>query len=305
MATAAIPRPRRKPIQPGKIIMRGLFWLLIVLILIYTIFPFYWAIVSSLKSGNELFETPVAYWPKRLTFDNYLAVFENPNFLYALRNSALVVVSTVTLALVLGSLAAYAAGRLQFRGKNFMLYLILAMTMFPAIAVLGSLYQLIIDPCSAFGGSCPSLSLYNRLPALILSYLTFTLPFTIWVLTNFFKSMPGELEEAALVDGATPMQTFYMVLLPLAAPGLVTTGLLAFIGAWNELLFALTFTQDYQDGARTAIVLVATFTGRTEFELPWGSIMAASVTLTIPLVFLVLVFQRRILAGLTAGAVKG
>jgi trehalose/maltose transport system permease protein len=125
------------------------------------------------------------------------------------------------------------------------------------------------------------------------------------VLTNFFKSMPGELEEAALVDWATPMQTFYMVLLPLAAPGLVTTGLLAFINAWNELLFALTFTQNYDGGARTAIVLVATFTGKTDFELPWGSIMAASVTLTIPLVILVMIFQRRILAGLTSGAVKG
>src|SRR5688572_26674653 len=117
--------------------------------------------------------------------------------------------------------------------------------------------------------------------------------------------MLGELEEAALVDGATPMQTFYKVLLPLAAPGMVTTGLLAFIGAWNELLFALTFTQDYRDGARTAIVLVATFTGRTEFELPWGSIMAASVVVTIPLVLLVMIFQRKIMAGLTAGAVKG
>jgi trehalose/maltose transport system permease protein len=305
MATMAAPAPRRKPMKPGQIIGRVGFWLLIVFILIYTIFPFYWAIVSSLKTGNELFVTPVAYWPLRPTLDNYRAVFENPNFLYALRNSAIVVIATVTLALVFGSLAAYASGRLQYRGKTFLLYLILAMTMFPAIAVLGSLYQIIVDPCSAFGGTCQNLSIYNRYPALILSYLTFTLPFTIWVLANFFKAMPGELEEAALVDGATPMQTFYKVLLPLAAPGMVTTGLLAFIGAWNELLFALTFTQDYQDGARTAIVLVATFTGRTEFELPWGSIMAASVTLTIPLVILVLVFQRRILAGLTAGAVKG
>jgi trehalose/maltose transport system permease protein len=305
MATIAASAPQRKPLKLGQIIGRIGFWLLIAIILIYTIFPFYWAIVSSLKAGTELFVTPVAYWPQHLTLENYRAVFDNPNFLYALRNSAIVVILTVGLALLFGSLAAYAAGRLQFRGKMFLLYLILAMTMFPAIAVLGSLYQLIVDPCGAFGGSCPQLSLYNRIPALVLSYLTFTLPFTIWVLANFFKAMPGELEEAALVDGATPMQTFYKVLLPLAAPGMVTTGLLAFIGAWNELLFALTFTQDYKDGARTAIVLVATFTGKTEFELPWGSIMAASVTLTIPLVLLVLIFQRRILAGLTAGAVKG
>lgn len=295
MATIAPARPAsRKPLKLGKIIERVLFWLLIIFILVYTIFPFYWAIVSSLKSGAELFETPVAYWPKNLTFENYLAVFENENFPLALRNSAIVVVSTVFLALLFGSVAAYAAGRLHFRGRTIMLYTILAMTMFPAIAILGSLYQMIIN----FG-------LYNRYPALIISYLTFTLPFTIWTLTNFFKAMPGELEEAALVDGATPLQTFYKVLLPLAAPGMVTTGLLAFIGAWNELLFALTFTQDYRDGARTAIVLVATFTGRTEFELPWGSIMAASVVLTIPLVLLVMIFQRKIMAGLTAGAVKG
>jgi trehalose/maltose transport system permease protein len=295
MATIAPARPaNRKPLKPGQIIERVLFWLLIIFILVYTIFPFYWAIVSSLKSGAELFETPVAYWPRNLTFDNYIAVFENENFPLALRNSAIVVISTVFLALLFGSVAAYAAGRLHFRGRTIMLYTILAMTMFPAIAILGSLYQMIVN----FG-------LYNRFPALIISYLTFTLPFTIWTLTNFFKAMPGELEEAALVDGATPMQTFYKVLLPLAAPGLVTTGLLAFIGAWNELLFALTFTQDYRDGARTAIVLVATFTGRTEFELPWGSIMAASVVLTVPLVLLVMIFQRKIMAGLTAGAVKG
>jgi trehalose/maltose transport system permease protein len=295
MATIAPAKPaNRKPLKPGKIIERVLFWLLIIFILVYTIFPFYWAIVSSLKSGAELFETPVAYWPKNLTFENYLAVFENENFPLALRNSAIVVISTVFLALLFGSIAAYAAGRLHFRGRTIMLYTILAMTMFPAIAILGSLYQMIVN----FG-------LYNRYPALIISYLTFTLPFTIWTLTNFFKAMPGELEEAALVDGATPMQTFYKVLLPLAAPGMVTTGLLAFIGAWNELLFALTFTQDYRDGARTASVLVATFTGRTEFELPWGSIMAASVVLTIPLVLLVMIFQRKIMAGLTAGAVKG
>jgi trehalose/maltose transport system permease protein len=295
MATIAPPKPAtRKPLKIGKIIERVLFWLLIIFILVYTIFPFYWAIVSSLKSGAELFETPVAYWPKNLTFENYLAVFENENFPLALRNSAIVVISTVAFALLFGSIAAYAAGRLHFRGRTIMLYTILAMTMFPAIAILGSLYQMIVN----FG-------LYNRYPALIISYLTFTLPFTIWTLTNFFKAMPGELEEAALVDGATPMQTFYKVLLPLAAPGMVTTGLLAFISAWNELLFALTFTQDYRDGARTAIVLVATFTGRTEFELPWGSIMAASVVLTVPLVLLVMIFQRKIMAGLTAGAVKG
>lgn len=282
---------------------RVAFWGLILIILVYTLFPFYWAVVSSLKPSTELFDTPVAYWPRNPTLQNYRDVFANPIFGLALRNSVIVTVSTVILALLVGSLAAYALGRLKFRGRRFILYLTLSMTTFPQIAILGSLYQMIVGA-----------GLYNRLGALIFSYTVFTLPFTVWVLTSFFRALPSELEEAAFVDGATPMQTFRIVLLPLAAPAMVTTGLLAFIGAWNELLFALTFTQDYGDpahflnvstGARTAIVAVATFAGRTQFELPWGSIMAASVTLTIPLVILVLIFQQRIMAGLTAGAVKG
>jgi trehalose/maltose transport system permease protein len=167
------------------------------------------------------------------------------------------------------------------------------MTMFPSIAILGSLYQMIRWA-----------NLYNTIPALVITYLTFTLPFTVWVLANFFKAMPGELEESALVDGSTPFQAFYKILLPLALPGLVTTGLLAFIAAWNEFLFALTFTtQDYQ--ARTVQPAIASFSGNTQYDEPWGSIMAASVVVTVPLVLLVMIFQRRILGGLTAGAVKG
>jgi trehalose/maltose transport system permease protein len=203
----------------------------------------------------------------------------------------IVSVTTVVISLALGSLAAYALGRLKFRGRTPVLYLILSMTMFPQIAILGSLYQMIT-----------ALGLFDRLPALIIAYLTFTLPFTVWVLTNFFKAMPGELEEAALVDGATPFQAFARILLPLAAPGLVTTGLLAFIAAWNEYLYALTFTQSR---ARTVQPAIASFSGNTQFELPWGNILAASVLVTLPLVVLVLIFQRKILAGLTAGAVKG
>lgn len=283
--------PRRK-LKIGDVIRKILFYLLVAFILIYTIFPFYWAIVTSLKKPETLFDTPVNYLPLDFTLDNYRQAFSNPNFLPALRNSTIITLVTVTLALTIGALGAYATGRLNFRGRTFALYLTLSMTMFPAIAIVGSLYQLIIR-----------FNLYNTITALILSYLVFTLPFTVWVLTNFFKTLPAELEEAALVDGATPFQTFYKVLLPLAAPGLVTTGLLAFISAWNEFLFALTFTQDYR--ARTAVVFVGTFAGEREFSLPWGSIMALSVTLTLPLIVLVLFFQRRIIAGLTAGAVKG
>jgi trehalose/maltose transport system permease protein len=275
----------------GKVINRALFWLLVVVIIFYTVFPFAWAIISSIKPNAELFKTPVQYWPSAINWTFYQFVLDNGDFLRALRNSVIVSFSTVAIALTLGSLCAYAMGRMRFRGRTPILYLILSMTMFPQIAILGSLYQMI-----------SSAGLFDRLPALIIAYLTFTLPFTVWVLTNFFKAMPGELEEAALVDGATPFQAFIRILLPLAAPGLVTTGLLAFIAAWNEYLYALTFTQTR---ARTIQPAIASFTGNTQFELPWGNILAASVLVTLPLVILVLIFQRKILAGLTAGAVKG
>ncbi len=275
----------------GKILNKILFWILVVAIIFYTVFPFFWAVISSIKPNAELFAVPVQYWPSQLNWSFYQFVLANGDFLRALRNSVIVSLTTVTISLVLGSLAAYAMGRLKFRGRTPVLYLILSMTMFPQIAILGSLYQMIV-----------TLGLFDRLPALIIAYLTFTLPFTVWVLANFFKAMPGELEEAALVDGATPFQAFWRILLPLAAPGLVTTGLLAFIAAWNEYLYALTFTQTR---ARTVQPAIASFTGNTQFELPWGNILAASVLVTLPLVVLVLIFQRKILAGLTAGAVKG
>jgi trehalose/maltose transport system permease protein len=300
MATTTVAQPalgRPKAISGtrqwtlGKVVNRVLFWVLVVFLIIYTVFPFFWALISSIKPNAELFATPVSYWPSAINWTFYQFVLDNGDFLRALQNSIIVSFSTVLLSLAFGSFCAYAMGRLKFRGRTPVLYLILSMTMFPQIAILGSLYQMI-----------SSAGLYDRLPALIISYLTFTLPFTVWVLTNFFKALPGELEEAALVDGATPFQTFLQILLPLAAPGLVTTGLLAFIAAWNEYLYALTFTQTR---ARTVQPAIASFSGNTQFELPWGNILAASVLVTLPLVALVLIFQRKILAGLTAGAVKG
>lgn len=278
--------------SPGQILGRILFYALIVFILIYTIFPFAWAVITSIKPGGELFSTPVSYWPSTPDLSRYPQVLSNSDFTKALLNSALTAIISVGLALVIGSLAAYALGRLKFRGRSVVLYTVLAMTTFPQIAILGALFQII-----------RTLGLYNTIGALVFAYMTFTLPFNVWVLTNFFKAMPGELEEAALVDGASPLQTFYKVLLPLAAPGMVTTGLLAFIAAWNEFLFALTFTQDSR--ARTVPVAIANFAGNTSYELPWGNIMTASIVVTVPLIILVLIFQRRIIAGLTAGAVKG
>lgn len=289
-------------LRTQKIVRNIVFYVLLAAIIVYLLFPFYWAVVSSLKSSGQLFE--VTYLPPvPLHIEPYQVVFANNDFLLGLRNSAIVSFSVTAISLLVGSFAAYALGRLPFRGKQPILYIILAMTMFPAIAIVGSLFTFIRNPCVLLGFTCTDLSMFNTWWALILTYMIFTLPFTTWVLTNFFKSLPAELEQAALVDGATPFQTFYMILLPLTAPALVTTGMLAFILAWNEFLFALSFTLDFD--ARTVQPAIAFFRGQSEREIPWNNMMAASVVVTIPLIILVLIFQRRIVDGLTAGAVKG
>jgi trehalose/maltose transport system permease protein len=273
---------------------RTLFYVVLAIIFVYIVFPFYWAFRSSITPDGELFVTPVHYWPTQPTFDHYAQVLGDGQFVRSLGNSALVAISTTLLALFIGTVGAYALGRFRFKGRLPVMYLILSMTMFPSIAILGSLFDLV----RRFG-------LYNNLLSLIITYLVFTLPFTVWVLTSFFQSLPKELEEAAYVDGATPWQTLYKVMLPLVAPGMVTTGLLAFISAWNEFLFAVSFLQT--PDKRTvplAIFLFATSSGGG-FEVPWGAIMAGTVIVTIPLIVLVLIFQNRIISGLTAGAVKG
>jgi trehalose/maltose transport system permease protein len=268
------------------------FFLLLFLIFVYLVFPFYWAINSSLKTETELQRTPATLFPDDPTLINYQAIFRNDRFTRALLNSVIVAVSTTALCLLVGSFGAFALGKLRFRGKTPSLYIILAMTMFPQIAVLSGLYAVI-----------NALNLHP-LPSMILSYMIFTMPFTVWVMTSFFKALPTEIMQSAQVDGATPFQTFYMILLPLTAPALVTTGLLAFISAWNEYLFALTFTIISPDN-RTVPVAIASFTGEIAHQEPFGEIMAASVVVTVPLLILVLIFQQRIVAGLTAGAVKG
>jgi trehalose/maltose transport system permease protein len=287
---AAYSAPSRAPVS--RILGKLGFWLLIAFIVVYTLFPFYWAIVSSLTPTNDLYVTPVKFWPQTITFDHYETVFTNSNFMRALLNSAIVSTAVVLLALLFGTLGAYALGRLHFRGRTIILYLILSMTMFPAIAILGSLFQMMQD-----------FNAYNTLWGLVVVYLTFTLPFTVWVLTNFFRAMPAELEQAALVDGATPMKALWQILMPLAIPGMVTTALLAFISAWSEYLFARTFT--LTESSKTVQVAISEFTGNQSFELPFAVRMAAAVVVTVPLLIGVLIVQRRIVAGLTAGAVKG
>lgn len=273
-----------------RLVGRGLFYLLVAVIILYTLFPFYWAIVSSLRSGQGLFST--ALIPSDPVWDNYVAVFREQPFAANIFNSVIVATAVVALSLLLSLTAAYALGRVRFRGRGTLLMVVLAVSMFPQVAVLSGLFELI-----------RWLGLYNSLTGLILSYLIFTLPFTVWVLTTFMRELPKELEEAALVDGASPWVTLTRVFLPLMWPALVTTGLLAFIAAWNEFLFALTFTLSNE--MRTVPVAIALITGASQYELPWGRVMAASVIVTVPLIIMVLIFQRRIVAGLTAGAVKG
>lgn len=275
-----------------RILQRGGFFLLLLAIIGFLIFPFFWAISSSLKSPSELFATPVIYWPENPRWQNYVSVFTDQPFARNLLNSLLVAGGTTLLSLILGATAAYALARMRFRGRGPTLYAVLAVSMFPQISVLGGMYTII----QAFG-------LYNTHFGLIFSYTLFTLPFTVWVLTSFMRDLPREMEEAAYVDGAGPLTTLWRIMLPLMAPGLVTAGLLAFIQAWNEFLFALTFTVD--ETTRTVPVAIALFSGASQFELPWAQIMAASVIVTVPLIILVLVFQQRIVSGLTAGSVKG
>jgi trehalose/maltose transport system permease protein len=282
----------RRPI--GRIAGRIGLWLLILVIFVYALFPFYWALRSAFTPEGQLFDTPIQYFPAHPTFANFREIFSTSFFTRALLNSTIVAGTVTLMSLLVGSLAAYALGRFRFRGRQGVLYLMLSMTIFPQIAILGALYTLMKD-----------FHLYDRLGSLIFSYLIFTLPFTIWVLTSFMRALPGDLEEAAYVDGATPLQVFYKVLLPLIAPGLVTTGLLAFISAWNEYLYAVSFIQT--PGKYTVPIAITSFVGKTgsAFEVPWGQIMAATVVVTLPLIAATLILQRRILAGLTAGAVKG
>jgi trehalose/maltose transport system permease protein len=273
----------------------------VALIFFYALFPFYWAFKSAFTPDGDLFKTPVEYVPGHPTLHQFREVLSNHFFLRALLNSTIVAGSVTLLALAAGSLAAFALGRFRFRGRNAMLYLMLSMTIFPQIAILGALFTMFTD----FHIWVLHLHLYDTLYALIVSYMIFTLPLTIWVLTSFMRALPKDLEEAAYIDGATPLQVFWKVLLPLIAPGLVTTGLLAFIAAWNEFLYALSFEQSTRH--YTVPLALVNFVGKSgsTFEVPWGQLMAATVIVTVPLIVLTLALQRRILAGLTAGAVKG
>jgi ABC-type glycerol-3-phosphate transport system permease component len=255
----------------------------------FALFPFWWALVASVTPESRLFAEP-SLWPDEPVLDHYRALWEERDFWVPVRNSLVVAGTTTLFCVVAGALAAYALARLRFRGKAAILSFILAVSMFPQISIVSPLYLLL-----------RSLRLINTYPGLVLPYLTFAMPLTVWLLTGFFRQLPADLEEAALVDGASRWQTMTRVVLPLAVPGLATTAILTFLYCWNEFLFALSFTLGPE--RQTVPVAIALFRGR--YQVPWGQILAAAIVATAPVAALVLAFQRRIVQGLTAGAVKG
>ena len=284
--SAGAPRRRRGTTMSWQ---GWLFGAALVLLMTFTLFPFYWAIVASLTPEAELFRDP-SLWPTHLIFDHYRALFDERDFITPIRNSLVVAGTTTIFCLIVGTLAAYALARLEFKGKAAIMAFILAVTMFPQISIVSPLYLLL-----------RSLRLIDTYPGLIMPYMTFAMPLTVWVLTGSIRQIPKDLEEAAHVDGATRRQSFTRILLPLAVPSLATTGILTFIYCWNEFLFALSFTLG--PDRQTVPVAIALFRG--QYQVPWGQILAAAVVATAPVAAMVLLFQRRIVQGLTAGAVKG
>jgi multiple sugar transport system permease protein len=265
-------------------------WLAVAAIVIFCLFPFYWLVNISLKTGADLSSS--AIYPPNPSLDNYSSILQNDDFTRALLNSTIVSLVTTFLGLLVGAFCAYALARLKMRFKFILLGVVLSISTFPQIAIAAPLFRLWTD-----------IGLYNTLIGLIIPYLTFALPLSIYILVSFFREIPKDLEEAALVDGATNFEAFRKVIVPLAAPGLATTAILAFIASWNEFLLATTLTSSRE--ARTVPVAISQFTGSSQFEVPLGTQSAASVLISIPLILLVLLFQKRIVAGLTAGAVKG
>ncbi|MFC7370069.1 carbohydrate ABC transporter permease [Fictibacillus iocasae] len=266
------------------------FYLFLAVFVFLVMFPFLWMLASSIKPIGELFGAH-AFNPftSNPTLSNYESVFTNYPFGKYLWNSFVVASITTIYTVFVASFAAYAIARLKFKGKTIILGLVLSVSMFPQIATISPIYIFL-----------KNLGLTNSYLGLIIPYTTFTLPLSIWILVTFFRKIPSDLEEAAKMDGATLMQTFWRVIFPLAVPGIFTTAILVFIAAWNEFLFALTINTD--DAYKTVPVGIAMFEG--QFTIPWGEITAATVIVTVPLVIMVLLFQRRIVSGLTSGAVK-
>ena len=260
------------------------------MVLAYALMPVLWILSLSLKPTSTVKDGKLI--PSSLTFDNYRGIFRGNFFSSALINSVGIGVTTTVIAVVIGAMAAYAVARLEFPGKRLLIGVVLLISMFPAISLVTPLFNIE-----------RRIGLFDTWPGLIIPYITFALPLAIYTLSAFFREIPWDLEKAAKMDGATPAQAFRKVIAPLAAPGIVTTAILVFIFAWNDLLLALSLTAT--DAAITAPVAIANFTGSSQFEEPTGSIAAGAMVITVPIIVFVLVFQRRIVAGLTSGAVKG
>ena len=259
-------------------------------VIFYALIPVAWIVSLSLKPSSQL--TDGKFFPRSTTLENYRAIFEDSQFPSALRNSIGIALISTVLAVTLAMFAAYAIVRLDFPGRKLVLAGALAIAMFPPVSVIGPLFNM-----------WRTLHLFDTWAGLIIPYMTFTLPLAIWTLSAFFREIPWDLDRAARVDGATPFQAFRKVVAPLAAPGVFTSAILVFIFAWDDFLFATSLTSTNK--ARTVPAAIAFFTGSSQFEQPTGSIAAASVVVTVPIIIMVLIFQRRIVSGLTSGAVKG
>jgi ABC-type glycerol-3-phosphate transport system permease component len=260
-----------------------------VLLVVPGLFPLYWMLVVSLGPETRLFESP-SLLPGPVVLDHYRALFEQREFWIPIRNSIVVAGVTTILAVVVGAPCAYAIARLRFRRKSLILAGVLAVSMFPQVSIVSPLFLVL-----------RAAGLINTIPGLVIPYLTFAMPLSVWLLVGFFRQLPTEIEEAAMMDGASRLRAFWSVVVPLARPGLTATAILTFLYCWNEFLFALSFTLGPE--RHTVPVAIALFRG--QYQVAWGQVLAGAVVATMPVALLVLVAQRRIVAGLTAGAVKG
>ena len=267
-------------------------WVGFLLILVWCLLPVVWIISLSFKGPNETAAGSPQFLPQEPTTQNYRDILDNPDFQDSLINSFGIAAISTFLSVILATLAAYAIARLEFKGKRLVLSIALAIAMFPVVALVGPLFDL-----------WRTLGLFNTWPGLIIPYMSFTLPLAIWTLSAFFREIPWEMEQAAQVDGATSWQAFRKVIVPLAAPGVFTAAILTFFFAWNEFVLALSLTSTTQ--SRTVPAQLSYFVGPDPFNPPYGQLATASVVVTIPIIVIVLLFQRKIVAGLTSGAVKG
>ena len=260
------------------------------LVVLYTLAPVVWILSLSFKKGDDI--NNQRFWPKQWSWDNYRTVFDTDLFTAALRNSIGIALIATAISVVLATLAAYAISRLEFPGKRLVLTAALAVAVFPVISIATPLFDV-----------WRTVGLYDTWPGLIIPYLSLTLPISIWTLSAFFREIPWELEQAAQVDGATTWQAFRRVIVPLAAPGVFTTAIISFFIAWNDFVYGITLTST--NAARPVPAALAFFSGESQFQQPTAAVSAAAVVVTVPVVVLVMLFQRRIVAGLTSGAVKG